>query len=112
MEGQDNPALRVCGIGLARLKHSGDLSHTTEEEQQVAPLLRRVALVNSLEHTQIWPRVQLLRARGLFLGRDGLIDHLDKTHAMATITLIMTIIIILLHRYRGTACKMQSQDAM
>lgn len=112
MEGQDDPALGVCSVGLAGLKHGGDLSHPTEEEQQVAPLLRRVALINPLEHPQIRPRVQLLRAGYLLLWRDRLIDHLDKTHEMATITImIMRISIILLQRYIGRACKMQSQDA-
>lgn len=114
MEGQDDPALGVCGVGLAGLEHRGDLRHATEEEQEVSPLLRRVALVNPLEHPQIRPRVQLLRAGDLLLWGDRLIDHLDKTHAMAKI-ITMTIetmrFIITPQRHIGTARKMQSQDA-
>lgn len=73
---QDDPALRVRGVHLARLLDGADLGHAAEEEQHVAALLGRVALVYALKHPQVRPRVQLLQPRRLLLGGDGLVDHL------------------------------------
>ena len=64
---QDDPALGVRGVHLAGLLDGGDLGHATEEQQQVAALLRGVALVDALQHAQVRPRVQLLQAGRLLL---------------------------------------------
>lgn len=75
---EDDPALRVRGVRLAGLQDGGNLSHSAEEQKQVASLLRWVPLVNTLQHTQVWPRVQFLRAGRLLFWRNGLVDHLQN----------------------------------
>lgn len=62
MQRQDDPAACVRGINLTGLLDGGDLSHTAEEEEQVAALLRRVALVDALQDAQVRPGIQFFGA--------------------------------------------------
>lgn len=75
---QDDPAARVCGVDLTGLLDGGNLGHTAEEEEQVAALLWRVALIDALQDAQVRSGIQFLRARRLLLSRNGLIYHLSE----------------------------------
>lgn len=73
---QDDPVARVRGVGLRCLQDGGDLCNSAQEQQQVSTLLGGVRVVDPLQDTQVGPGVQLLRARGLLLLGNGLVDHL------------------------------------
>lgn len=80
MQRKDHPALGEGRIRLCSLHHCPNLSHPTEEDEQVSPLLRRILVVNGLEHPQ-----EGLDAKSLpvptaaFLRADGFIDDLHGT---------------------------------
>lgn len=66
----------MCRIHLTGLLDGGDFRHTAEEEQQISPLLWRVAVVDALQDAQVRPGIQLLGAGGLLLGWNRLVYHL------------------------------------